>query len=190
MPSEFSSSAHSTPLRAWFYFTVNALYAAAFAIFVFAVWQDPCYTKPGINAPVAKGTEGSVNTTANWNMIMFAAFVVYALAACASVSQCFSGVWGRRLQTIDKYCEYMCILMFIALHITRWTHSGAVCAGDYLTEAELEAGNNDGYLLGTGTFLTCFIIVGWVIYPAFLIATLLVYGPKGQVPAIMLDSPK
>ena len=132
--SEFAASSRSTPLRAWFYFTVNAIYASAFAVFVFVVWQDGCWTVNGVDAPVPKGTKDAVNTSANWNMIMFGAFVVYALAACASVSQCFSGVWGRRLQMIDRYMGYLCILTFIGLHITRWTHSGAVCAGDYLTE--------------------------------------------------------
>ena len=132
----------------------------------------------GVDTPVAEGTEGAVNTSANWNMIMFGAFIMYALAACASVSQCFSGIWGKRLQTIDNYMGYMCILTFIAIHITRWTHSGAVCAGDYLTE-EQKGGDTTGYLIGTGSFLTAFIIVGWVLYPAFLIATLIVYGPNG-----------
>ena len=133
--SDFNSNARATPLRAWFYFSVNALYAVSFALFVFAVWQDSCYTVNGSNVPVTKGTEGAVNTSNNWNMIMFAAFVVYALQACCSVSQCFTGKWGTRLQTIDKYMAYICIMMFIALHVTRMTHSGAVCSGDYLTDA-------------------------------------------------------
>ena len=77
--SDFKSNVKATPLRAWFYFAVNAAYAAGFALFVFAVWQDECYVVSGINTPVAKGTEGASHTSANWNMIMFAAFVVYAL---------------------------------------------------------------------------------------------------------------
>ena len=121
--------------------------------------------------------------------MMFAAFVVYAVTALASVAQCFTGVWGTRLQFVNRYCEYVCILMFISLHIMRWTHSGAVCAGDYLTEAEKQS-DVDGYLQGTGTFLTYFIIAGWCIYPAFLIVTLIINGPEGQTPATMLDSPK
>ena len=91
---------------------------------------------------------------------------------------------------IDKYISYVCILVFISIHITRWTHSGAVCAGDYLTEEQIETIDTSSYLLGTGKFLTYFVIVGWIIYPAFLLTTLIVYGPKGQIPAVILDSPK
>ena len=189
--SEFDKSSRATPARAWFYFIVNALYASAFAIFVFAVWQDKCYTVNGTNTPVTKDTEGAVNTTANWNMIMFVGFLVYTLAACSAVSQCFTGVWGSRLQRIDRYTNYICFLMFIAIHITRITHSGAVCAGDYLEEQGLDKSNPPaGYLVGTGKFLSTFILIAWIVYPIFLIGTLLYHGPRGQIPALILDSPK
>ena len=48
----------------------------------------------GTDTPVSKETEGAVNTTKNWNLVMSLAFVVYAIAAAASVSQCFGGKWG------------------------------------------------------------------------------------------------
>ena len=48
----------------------------------------------GTDTPVPKETEGAVNTTKNWNLVMSFAFVVYAIAAAASVSQCFGGKWG------------------------------------------------------------------------------------------------
>ena len=133
--SEFNVHAKSNPYRAWFYFGVNATYAACFAFFVFGVWSDPCYTVNGTDAPVKKSTKDATNTSNNWKMIMFAAVVVYSLAACSSVSQCFSGKWGQRLQICDRYIGYICIGMFIAIHIMRFTHSGAVCSGDYLTDA-------------------------------------------------------
>ena len=71
---------------------------------------------------------------------MSLAFVVYGIAACASVSQCFGGRLGQVLQQIEKYVNYVCVMVFIMLHIMRWTHSGAVCAGDYLTTEQIEAG--------------------------------------------------
>ena len=45
-------------------------------------------------------------------------------------------------------------------------------------------------MIGTGQFLVLFIIVGWVLYPAFLLAILIINGPTGQIPAMMLDAPK
>ena len=187
--SDFSANAKSTPLRAWFYFTANAVYAAAFAVYVFGVWQDSCWTVNGTNVPVTKDTEGAVNTSINWNSTMFVGFIVYSLQAVCSVSQCFTGKWGNRLQSIEKYMAYVCIMMFIALHVTRMTHSGAVCAGDYLTDAE-KANNPSGYLIGTGKFLKYFIFVAWITFPTFLLVTLMIYGPQGKIPAQLLDSPK
>ena len=187
--SDFSANAKSTPIRAWFYFLTNALYAAAFALFVFGVWQDSCWTVNGVNTPVTEATEGAVNTSVNWNLVMTAAFFVYALQAACSVSHCFTGKWGARLQSMEKYMAYICIMMFIALHVTRMTHSGAVCSGDYLSDAE-KAANPSGYLIGTGQFLKYFIIVAWITSPAFLATTLVIYGPFGKVPAQLLDSPK
>ena len=90
----FDMNAKAAPGRAWFYFTVNALYSAAFALYTFAIWQDSCWTVNGTDTPVPKETEGAVNTTKNWNLVMSLAFVVYAIAACASISQCFGGKWG------------------------------------------------------------------------------------------------
>ena len=149
-------------MRAWFYFTVNAIYSAVFTFVVIAVWEGACYTVNGIDTPVTRDTGGAVNTTRNWNLIFLAAACVYGLSACSAFAFCFSGVWGRRLQIIDKYISYVGTLIFITLHITRWTHSGAVCAGDYLTEEQIESGDTDGYLLTTGKFLTWFIIIGWL----------------------------
>ena len=79
--------------------------------------------------------------------------------------------------------------MFITLHVTRMSHTGAVCSGDYLTEAE-KNNSPSGYLMGTGAFLKYFIIIAWLVYPAMLITTLVVFGPKGKIPALILDSPK
>ena len=122
MPKE-SSKFDMQKCRAWFYFGVNAVYAASFAFFVFAIWQEPCYTVNGTDVVVTKSVKDATNTSANWNMIMFAAFIVYTLAACSAVSQCFTGIWGQRVQTIDKYINYICIIMFIVLHIMRFTHT-------------------------------------------------------------------
>ena len=187
--SDFGANTKSTPLRAWFYLASNGAYAAAFAFYVFCVWQDSCWTVNGVNVPVTKDTEGATNTSVNWNSTMFAAFIVYSLQAACSISQCFTGNVGKVLQQIEKYMAYVCIIMFIALHVTRMTHSGAVCAGDYLT-AEEKARNPPGYLIGTGWFLKWFIIVAWVLFPSFLLLVLIVQKPYKRVPAQLLDAPK
>ena len=82
----FDMNAKAAPARGWFYFTVNTVYSAMFALYTFAIWQDSCWTVNGVDTPVTKDTEGAVNTTKNWNLVMSLAFVVYAVAACASVS--------------------------------------------------------------------------------------------------------
>ena len=187
--SDFGANTKSTPLRAWFYLVVNAMYAASFAVYVFGVWQDSCWTVNGTNVPVTKDTEGATNTSVNWNSTMFAAFVIYSIQAACSVSHFFTGKIGLALQKIENYMNNVCVLMFIGLHVTRLTHSGAVCAGDYLTDEE-KAANPPGYLIGTGWFLTWFIIIAWLLYPTFLLLVLCVRKPYKRIPAQLLDAPK
>ena len=89
---------------------------------------------------------------------------------------------------LEKLSRLLAYCVFIAVHIMRLSHTGAVCSGDYLPEEHRDDSIVSNYMIATGNFFTTYLILGWTVLPALLILLVCVKGDKWA--AIALDAPK
>ena len=176
------------------YFLINSGFAALFAFGLFALGRNDCYTMKGSDVPVnpaviPEGTRIN-NVTAWFNATLTLGFIFYTAAAVSSLGYL---TLDARLQNFSAYTEKLSRILtytvFIAVHVMRLSHTGSVCAGDYLPAEEF---SNDevrkNYMVNTGRFFMMYIILGWTVVPIMLIVMVCLKGDKWA--ALALDAPK
>ena len=81
---------------------------------------------------------------------------------------------------LDRWCFVFTILnilvqttSFIWCHVARWSHSGRVCSGDYLSNLQYNNFIHDlipnDYLIKEGLFLKWWVISNWIFFGSGLI---------------------
>ena len=68
----------------------------------------------------------------------------------------------------------------------RLSHTGSVCAGDYIKKGEAYDPND--YMISAGNYFMFMIYFGWIANPAILITAVCIVGEKWA--QLALDSPK
>ena len=89
---------------------------------------------------------------------------------------------------LEKLSRLLAYCVFIAVHLMRLSHTGAVCSGDYLPVEHRDDSVVNGYMIATGHFFTFYLILGWTVLPALLILLVCIKGDKWA--AFALDAPK
>ena len=116
-------------------------------------------------------------------------FVLYCAGAAASLGYLAKSAFIQRfasaLEKVSRLCAYT---VFIAVHVMRFSHTGAVCSGDYLPSEARDDEVVKGYMIPTGQFFLTYIIIGWIAVPTLLILTVCIKGDKWA--ALALDAPK
>ena len=171
------------------YFIINASFAAAFGCCEFLVTRNECYTIKGSNTPVTAETPGANDVTMWFDITLLLGFCFYGAAAVSSLGyltlsptlQAFSGA-------TEKLSRVMTYIVFIAVHVMRLSHTGKVCAGDYLPMDARSDEVVQNYMINTGKFFMMYIILGWCVVPALLIIMVCLKGDKWA--ALALDAPK
>ena len=172
------------------YFVINASFASAFAIALFSLGRNDCYTVKSSQTPVDPATNPEANNVTAWfNATILLGFSFYAAAAVSSLGyltlsptlQAFSGA-------TEKLARVLTYLVFIAVHVMRLSHTGSVCSGDYLPADARSDDVVQNYMINTGRFFMMYIILGWCVVPILLIVMVCLKGDKWA--ALALDAPK
>ena len=176
--------------KAMAYFVINAAFAAMFALGLFTLASNPCYTIKGSSTPVDPTMYPEANDVTQWfNWTLLFGFVFYSLGAAASLGYLAKGGFIQQIAVfLEKVARASSYIVFIAVHVMRLSHTGAVCSGDYLpSEARTDAVVK-GYMIPTGQFFLTYIIIGWIAVPALLIITVCIKGDRWA--SLALDAPK
>ena len=177
--------------KAVYYFCINMVFCAMFAIAFFTLSRNDCWTVRDSEYPVDPHVNpDAVNTTAWFNLTIFLGFLSYGLASLSSVGYFMSpGKLQRYLATTEKTSRYVTYAVFTAVHVMRLSHTGAVCSGDYLTAEDKEDPIvRSYYMIRTGDFLMFYIYAGWIVFPLILILAVCLMG--NSIAALAFDSPK
>jgi len=171
------------------YFVINTSFAAAFGIALFTLSRNECYTTKTSKTPVDPSTPGANNVTMWFNSTCLLGFAFYGAAAVSSLGYL---TLSPTLQAISGYTEKLArgltYLVFIAVHVMRLSHTGAVCSGDYLPADARSDDVVQNYMINTGRFFMMYIILGWIVVPTLLIVMVCLKGDKWA--ALALDAPK
>ena len=75
----------------------------------------------------------------------------------------------------EKLARALTYMVFIAVHVMRFSHTGRVCSGDFLPEGTSDE-DAQGYMIATGNFFMTYIVIGWIVVPAMLIVMVCLKG--------------
>ena len=173
------------------YCCINSGFAVAFALALFTLSRNDCYTIKGTSTPVDPEVYPDANNVTMWfNLTCFIGFLFYTLGAVSSLGySAKTGIIQKYAGWLEKLARFTTYTVFIAVHIMRFSHTGAVCSGDYLpAEARSDPNITVNYMIPTGKFFMFYIILGWVMVPTLLIIMVCIKGD--QWAALALDSPK
>ena len=127
--------------------------------------------------------------TSWFNATLLLGFIFYAAAATSSLGYL---TLSPTLQAIsgatEKLARALTYAVFIAVHVMRLSHTGAVCSGDYLPAEARSDEVVQNYMINTGRFFMMYIILGWTVVPLLLIIMVCIKGDKWA--ALALDAPK
>ena len=172
------------------YCIINSTFAVLFGIATFTLSRKDCYTIKTSNYPVDINVyPDAIHVKSFFNAACLLGFVFYVAAAVSSLGYLAKG--GPILKYaafLEKLSRMLSYTVFVAAHIMRFSHSGSVCSGDYLTPEARADPNLTGYMIPTGRFFTMYIILGWAFVPAILIILVCLKGDKWA--AVALDAPK
>ena len=175
------------------YFIINATFCIFFAIALFTLGRNQCYSIKSSNYPVSEATylamqPNSNNVTAWYNWTCLIGFLFYGIAAVSSLGYLTkSGPLNTCSAYTEKLARMLTYFVFIAVHVMRFSHTGSVCAGDYL-QPGVDDQDVSNYMIATGRFFMMYIILGWIAVPIILIITVCIMGDKWA--ALALDAPK
>ena len=172
------------------YFIINAAFASMFCLAFLTLGKNECYTIKGSDKPVDPAVYPEANNVQHWyNLTILIGFVFYTVAAVSSLGYLMKAGF---LNTLSGYTEKIARLMtytvFIIVHIMRLSHTGAVCAGDFLPAEQRDDEVVHGYMIKTGNFFMFYIILGWSVVPVLLLLLVCIKGDKWA--ALALDAPK
>ena len=188
MSDSFSKTKRRTG-KGMTYFIINSTFATAFGIALFTLSRNECFTTKGSNTPVDPLTPGANNVTEWFNMTCLLGFVFYGMAAVASLGYLTLSPF---IQSISGFTERLSRLLtyvvFIAVHVMRFSHTGSVCSGDFLPSEARSDSAVENYMINTGRFFMMYIYVGWIVVPVLLIVMVCIKGDKWA--ALALDAPK
>ena len=171
------------------YFVINGTFATFFGLAYFYP-RNQCYTIRTSYTPVDINVHPEANDVTAWfNSTCLLGFALYSAAAISSLGYLAKSNALRMITVLlEKLSRLLAYCVFIAVHIMRLSHTGAVCAGDYLPPEHRDDSIVSNYMIGTGNFFTFYLILGWTVLPALLILLVCVKGDKWA--AFALDSPK
>ena len=171
------------------YFVINGLFAIFFGIAYFYP-RNQCYTIKTSSTPVDITVHPDANDVTAWfDTTCALGFGGYSAAAISSLGYLAKDNALRIMTVIlEKLSRLLAYCVFIAVHIMRLSHTGAVCSGDYLPAEHRDDSIVSNYMIATGNFFTTYLILGWTVLPALLILLVCVKGDKWA--AIALDAPK
>ena len=171
------------------YFVINASFAAAFGLALFTLSRNECFTTKDSKTPVAPDTPGANDVTAWFNATCLLGFSFYGIAAVSSLGYLTLSPFLQSISGFtEKFSRLLTYLVFIAVHVMRLSHTGAVCSGDYLPADARSDAVVQNYMINTGRFFMMYIILGWIVVPVLLIVMVCLKGDKWA--ALALDSPK
>ena len=93
--------------------------------------------------------------------------------ALVQLSIAFASFKIKKFSHLDRFSLVFTILnvliqtgSFVWCHVARWSHSGRVCSGDYLSADQRSNFNEDRfdntYLIKEGLFLKWWVVANWV----------------------------
>ena len=172
------------------YCLINSGFGVMFGLGLFTLGKNQCYTIKGSDYPVDPIVHPEANDVTYWyNMTLLLGFIFYCTAAMSSLGYLTKqGFLNSCSAYTEKLARVLTYIVFIAVHVMRLSHTGSVCAGDFLPEEERSDENVKGYMIKTGNFFMTYIILGWIVVPAMLIVMVCLKGEKWA--ALALDAPK
>ena len=107
---------------------------------------------------------------------MLAAFIIYSFCLFGAVGIFLKpGRTQRIAEVVKNISYYLEYLVIFAVHLVRFCHSGLVCSGHYLTDADTDTSN---YMIICGKWMLSYIIITWIITPILMLPTICLRGKK------------
>ena len=113
---------------------IYATFSVFFGLAYFTLGSNQCYTIKTSDVPVSIVVHPNANDTTAWfTFTLGCGFWSYAFAAGASLGYLsVNATIQKYCEMVEKLCRWIVYGTFIAVHVMRLSHTGSVCAGDYL----------------------------------------------------------